>query len=220
MVSAGSTTTRMSELPRPSARRESATGSSQLPTSPQARHSATTAVSSSSFAGRTASVAAELSSGFKAKLRCADFRNAGRPLDASARAGNHGTNHEQRPGQRVSPKPAREFSPMVGLPDQHDGLPAQQHVLARLRQALALESGQSAGDSRLPLGIPSLDAALGGGLAAKALHEIAAAGEAEIPAATGFALILAACNPGPLVWIAEDMAFAENGAPYGPGLEE
>jgi protein ImuA len=109
---------------------------------------------------------------------------------------------------------------MVGLPDQHDGLPAQQHMLARLRQALALESGQSAGDSRLPLGIPSLDAALGGGLAAKALHEIAAAGEAEIPAATGFALILAARNPGPLVWIAEDMAFAENGAPYGPGLEE
>ena len=98
---------------------------------------------------------------------------------------------------------------MIGLPDRKDGLPARPGALACLRKVLALA-----------LGIPSLEAALGGGLAAGALHEIAAAREAEIPAATGFALILAARHPGPVVWIAEDMALAENGAPYGPGLDE
>ena len=92
-------------------------------------------------------------------------------------------------------------------------------VLANLRRALAPEFPQTADKSALAFGIPSLDAALGGGLATGALHEVAAAREAEIPAATGFALILAARNQGPLVWIAEDMALAENGAPYGPGLE-
>jgi protein ImuA len=93
-------------------------------------------------------------------------------------------------------------------------------VLANLRRALTPEFPQiTAGQGVLAFGIPSLDAALGGGLATGALHEVAAAREAEIPAATGFALILAARNQGPLVWIAEDMALAENGAPYGPGLE-
>src|SRR5438067_1578931 len=93
-------------------------------------------------------------------------------------------------------------------------------ALACLRKVLAREFPQIASGRALALGIPSLEAALGGGLAAGALHEIAAAREAEIPAATGFALILAARHPGPVVWIAEDMALAENGAPYGPGLDE
>src|SRR5215475_16051003 len=44
----------------------------------------------------------------------------------------------------------------------------------------------------LPLGIPAIDGALGGGLSRGALHEIAAAGEAATAAATGFALALAA----------------------------
>ena len=70
-------------------------------------------------------------------------------------------------------------------------------VLAGLREALALE-WQTAGGRAVAFGIPSLEAALGGGLAIGALHEIAAASEAEIPAATGFALILAGRNPGPV----------------------
>jgi protein ImuA len=92
------------------------------------------------------------------------------------------------------------------------------NVLAGLREALAFETPQGAG--AIAFGIPSLDAALGGGLAKAALHEIAAVRAAEIPAATGFALILAVHSRGPVVWIAEDMALAEYGAPYGPGLEE
>jgi protein ImuA len=114
---------------------------------------------------------------------------------------------------------------MLGSPDRELASPAspapQGGVLANLRRALAPEFPQiTAGDRTLGFGIPSIDAALGGGLATGALHEIAAAREAEIPAATGFALILAARNRGPLVWIAEDMALAENGAPYGAGLED
>lgn len=119
-------------------------------------------------------------------------------------------------------KPARGSSPMPGSSDRELASPtppAPHGVLANLRRALASEFPQTADKNALAFGIPSLDAALGGGLATGALHEVAAAREAEIPAATGFALILAARNQGPLVWIAEDMALAENGAPYGPGLE-
>jgi protein ImuA len=83
------------------------------------------------------------------------------------------------------------------------------------------------GDSGAPvtLGIPLIDAVLGGGLGSGALHEIAATREPEIPAASGFALTLAvrsySCAPKrDVIWIAEDLALAENGAPYGPGLVE
>src|ERR1700730_7514931 len=120
-----------------------------------------------------------------------------------------------------SQKPARGLSPMTASRDRQLAFPALQgSVLARLRRTLTLEFSQTAGNSAIPFGIPSLDAALGGGLATGALHEVAAAGAAEIPAATAFALILATRNRGPLVWIAEDMALAENGAPYGPGLDD
>ncbi|HZD90119.1 MAG TPA: DNA repair protein [Pseudolabrys sp.] len=53
------------------------------------------------------------------------------------------------------------------------------------------------------------------------LNEIAAARESEMTAATGFLLPLAAWTAGrrAVIWIAEDMALAENGAPYGPGLD-
>jgi len=70
----------------------------------------------------------------------------------------------------------------------------------------------------IPLGVADVDRALGGGLARAALHEIAASGEAHIAAATGFALGLAAQSQA-IVWIAEDMALLESGAPYGPGLD-
>jgi protein ImuA len=94
-------------------------------------------------------------------------------------------------------------------------------MIAQLRQSLrALQkpAGIADGPGILPLGIERIDLALGGGLARGALHEIAAAGEAHIAAAAGFALGLASSGAR-LVWIAADMALAESGAPYGPGLE-
>jgi protein ImuA len=95
-------------------------------------------------------------------------------------------------------------------------------MLERLRRRLrALEKPAGIGDGpgTLPLGIAAIDAALGGGLTRGALHEIAAPGEAHLAAASGFALGLAACGRTHTCWLAEDMALAESGAPYGPGLD-
>jgi protein ImuA len=110
----------------------------------------------------------------------------------------------------------------------------------RLRRKLwALETGL-AGEcgAPLPLGIPIIDGALGGGLNYGAVHEIAATGETAMAAATGFALAPAArqapsrgaarnderavsdpAAAGTLVWIAEGLSLAENGTLYGPGLD-
>jgi protein ImuA len=111
-------------------------------------------------------------------------------------------------------------------------------LIDRLRQKLrAVEAAGLGGEcaDAVALGIPPIDAALGGGLMTGALHEIAAARETEIAAASGFALALAACcrrdagvrdglkNAGTgtaVVWIADDLSLAENGAPYGPGIDE
>ncbi|MEJ2433327.1 MAG: DNA repair protein [Pseudolabrys sp.] len=122
-------------------------------------------------------------------------------------------------------------------------------MIDELRQSLrALEKPAGIEDAAgvAPLGVPAVDIVLGGGLARGALHEIAAAGEAHMAATTGFALGVACLPSGTtnsssplpsgersahevrrvrgdkrhsLVWIAEDMALAESGAPYGPGLE-
>ena len=147
-------------------------------------------------------------------------------------------------------------------------------MLEELRQRLrGLEKppGLMDGPAALPLGAAGVDDVLGGGLMRGALHEIAAAGEAHVAAATGFAVGVAAlASPSPrlrgeggevrrtepgegafpnaqvsgqapsparlrftqagdhsphagrgrhLVWIAEDMAALESGAPYGPGLD-
>ncbi len=95
-------------------------------------------------------------------------------------------------------------------------------MLEQLRQrlqALQKPAGIEDGPGVLPLGVAAIDAALGGGFARGALHEIAAPSEAHLAAATGFALGLAACGQARVFWIAEDMALAESGAPYGPGLD-
>src|SRR5258707_17119 len=96
------------------------------------------------------------------------------------------------------------------------------------------------GGGGLGLGIPAIAGVRGGGLSWGPLHKIAAAHETETAAATGFALALAARQAFPscesaartgasavstritgryLLWIAEDFSLAENGAPYGPGLD-
>jgi len=97
-------------------------------------------------------------------------------------------------------------------------------MLDALRQQLThlqKPAGLAEGPVMLPLGVTAVDDALGGGVLRGALHEIAAAGEAHLPAATGFTLGLAALATSNkhLVWIAEDMALTESGVPYGAGLK-
>jgi len=99
-------------------------------------------------------------------------------------------------------------------------------MLAELRQrlqALQRPAGLEDSPGSLPLGIETIDTALGGGLMRGALHEIAASGEAHLAAATGFAVGMVSSSPhartaGHLVWLAEDMGLAESGALHGPGL--
>ena len=74
---------------------------------------------------------------------------------------------------------------------------------------------------RLPLGLPLLDAALGGGLAKARLHEIWPAAVADAPSATGFALLLAlkaSGATGTIVWIGQEDR--RSGMLYPPGLAE
>jgi protein ImuA len=75
----------------------------------------------------------------------------------------------------------------------------------------------------MPVGVPDMDAALGGGIRAGALHEAHAASPGDAGAAAGFVLGLAARlaeRGGPLVWIRQAMADCEFGRPYAPGLAE
>jgi protein ImuA len=75
--------------------------------------------------------------------------------------------------------------------------------------------------ARLPVA-RDLDRRLGGGLAGDGLHEIAPAAPADVAAAFGFALSLAArfmAARGLSGLLAvEDFAFSQNGIPFGPGL--
>jgi protein ImuA len=78
-------------------------------------------------------------------------------------------------------------------------------------------SAVTAGESRLALGPPALDQALGGGLCLQRLHEIVPEGVFQLGSAAGFALALAARGGGTIVWIQQGLAALEGGAPYGPG---
>jgi protein ImuA len=98
---------------------------------------------------------------------------------------------------------------------------AGRDVLRALKDSIrALEPDMGCG--AIPFGIAPIDQALGGGLARAAFHEIAAAGESAITAATQFVLGVAARaqEPPAVLWIAEERGLVENGAPYGPGLDD
>jgi len=87
-----------------------------------------------------------------------------------------------------------------------------------LRQTI--RAGETLSDAgSIPFGIAAIDSALGRGLAGGALHEIAAARETEMAVVSGFALALAGKQRKQVLWVAEDMALAESGAPYGLGLD-
>jgi len=98
--------------------------------------------------------------------------------------------------------------------------------MARLRRAIAEIEAEAGRPSerparRLPFA-RAFDAALGGGLADDALHEIAPARPADGAAAIGFALALAARflsqRPASALVVGEGFAADESGALYGPGL--
>jgi protein ImuA len=94
--------------------------------------------------------------------------------------------------------------------------------LGALKRKIAAIEGTRAPveDGALRLGIPAIDAALGGGLALGAMHEIT--GPLHLGAAFGFALALAGRaleRGGDLLWVETAFAAAETGRLYGPGLE-
>src|SRR5438874_840096 len=101
-------------------------------------------------------------------------------------------------------------------------LPADMEQLSHLRRAIAKSETLPEEVRPLALGVPEIDAALGGGLACAALHEVSAAAPTHLGAAAGFALILAALAPDKtkqVLWIATDFGMLETGALYGPGLD-
>ena len=94
--------------------------------------------------------------------------------------------------------------------------------LAALRAALN-RPGEARASPRVPLGHGPADACLKGGLRPGTVHEVFAAEASHEPAATGFALTLAARMAGErrwLLWVRQDFAALEEGEPYGVGLAE
>lgn len=102
-------------------------------------------------------------------------------------------------------------------------MPANAPDLDALRRRLsALERGAGPGDSaRTPLGYPPIDAALGGGLARGALHEVfAASADAAAGVGAALAFVLRVAGTHPILWVRQDFADIETGALYAPGLAE
>jgi protein ImuA len=99
-------------------------------------------------------------------------------------------------------------------------LPAANSLAALRRRLAALEALPSLARTRGADAGP-LHCCGGAGVLPGALHEVAARAESDMAAASGFTLALAAwaAQARVTLWIAEDMALAESGAPYGPGLE-
>jgi protein ImuA len=88
--------------------------------------------------------------------------------------------------------------------------------VARLeRSALGLPE---AGPAPLGFGAPDVDAALGGGLARGAVHDVLAAAEGDAGAVLGFALGLAARLDGPVLLVEDGLSRGEQGLAHGPGL--
>ncbi len=118
-----------------------------------------------------------------------------------------------------------------------------QIVLERLRDDIARLEGRLAEEARLsltpaedpetegqdpapsriqPLGVPRLDAMLGGGLATGSLHEIRSAETRDAASAAGFLIALMTRldleGAGPVIWISEADSRREAGELYPPGL--
>jgi protein ImuA len=101
-----------------------------------------------------------------------------------------------------------------------DALCHLRRAVADLDPSSAASFGEEAG--LLSLGLPEIDAALQGGLARGALHELAPGPSSQPGAVTGFAVALAAlaaAGGGTALWVQTDFAAIEAGMPYGPGLD-
>ena len=101
-------------------------------------------------------------------------------------------------------------------------LPADMEQLSRLRRAIAKSEALPEETRSLALGVPAIDAALGGGLPGAALHEVSAT-PLHLGAAAGFALALATLaqeRTRETLWIATDFGNLETGTLYGPGLDQ
>jgi len=101
---------------------------------------------------------------------------------------------------------------------------ARMSTLATLRGRIGrIESaGDATTPARVALGHAEADAALQGGLATGAIHEVFAAAGRQAAAATGFVAGLAARAGGrrPLLWVRQDFAEVESGALSISGLGE
>ncbi len=99
-------------------------------------------------------------------------------------------------------------------------------ALPRLRRMVAGIEGQETcleAERRLAFGVATLDAALGGGLACGALHEVTPVTVRDLGAASGFMLALAAraCGEaGETMLIQQHRAGGEAGLFYAPGLDQ
>lgn len=96
-------------------------------------------------------------------------------------------------------------------------------ALCALRNKIArIEGHRPAGAvANVPLGIDSLDRALGGGIARGRLHELFAAEPADGGSATGFAAMLARIampHAAPLLWLRQGDAETRGGRLHAPGL--
>ncbi len=98
-----------------------------------------------------------------------------------------------------------------------DGLSALRRSLAKLAPSSAPHSGL------FSLGAPLVDAAVGGGLARGAIHEVFAGEVGDSAAAAGFAVALALRSAGPggrILWVRHETGGIEMGGLYAPGLGE
>jgi len=98
-------------------------------------------------------------------------------------------------------------------------------ALCALRNRIARIEGRRPQDAPVhaPLGIESLDRALGGGLARARLHELFAAEPADGPAAAGFAAMLARLvvpSAAPLLWLRQEDAERAGGGLSASGLAQ
>src|SRR4051794_2128001 len=102
---------------------------------------------------------------------------------------------------------------MANLSKERRMTGACRSTLAALRGSIArIESSDAATPDRVMLGHGGADAALGGGLALGAVHEIFAEGR-QSAAATGFiaGLVRRLGTRRPLVWVQQDFAERESG---------
>lgn len=100
--------------------------------------------------------------------------------------------------------------------NRHAALAALRRDIARIERNAAALAEDAA--PRLALGCEAVDAALSGGLARGAVHDVLAATEGDAGAALGFALGLLARLEGPFLVIEETLAGLEQGLAHGPGL--